>query len=153
MLKNWLTIQHLHLSCLCWLAKQLAGYLPLTSGRRRLPGSGDHNSSPRSPPGRVRVKKKRKKREEILTFCACFVGSMLSFHSTGLRCEPCLPFSQICHYCRVNGRRRGGGGWMVFTMVAMSTASQKSLLINTESTWCKYERGPTVYGKIMVFMI
>lgn len=42
---------------------------------------------------------------------------------------------------------------MVFTMVAMNTASQKSLLINTESMWCKYERGPTVYGKMMVFMI
>lgn len=38
------------------------------------------------------------------------------------------------------GRRREEGGRLVFTLVTMSTASHKSLLINTESTWCEYGR-------------
>lgn len=50
---------------------------------------------------------------------------------------------------------------MVFTLVTMSTASQKSLLINTESTWCEYGLEPssmllpkiTLHGRVVLFTI
>lgn len=119
----------------CSLARQLARSLRGAGGRRRPPGGREHDSSPRSPPGPAVADKE----SGSLTFCACSVESTLSFHNTGPRSEPRSPFSPAFGATAEprRGRGGGGGGCLVFTLVTMSTASQKPLLINTESTWCE----------------